>query len=405
VKKSLIGDWLISFIKIEININKMEIKLYNAECLEKLKDLKDNSVDSIVTDPPAGISFMGKAWDGDKGGRDQWIAWMQEIATECNRVLKAGGHALVWAIPRTSHWTATSWENAGFEVRDIVAHIFGTGFPKSLNIGKSVDKLQGNVRKEINYKYQSRIPNGRSGLGISGNNNLQIRKQNGDTKGNSKWEGWGTALKPAREDWILLRKPLSEKTIASNVLKWGCGGINIDGSRVMTEEDTSRKCTTKGHFGSDKIEQRTNGGNTQGRFPANIILDDSDEVLAGFPNTKGKGSTARFFYCAKASKSDRNEGCEDMQEKQKWAKGGTGTGISDRENVMNKNFHPTIKSTKLMQYLVKLITPINGTCLDPFMGSGSTGKACILEGFGFIGIEREEDYFNIAKARINNVKK
>ena len=387
----------------------MEIKLYNAECLEKLKDLKDNSVDSIVTDPPAGISFMGKAWDGDKGGRDQWIAWMQEIATECNRVLKAGGHALVWAIPRTSHWTATSWENAGFEVRDIVAHIFGTGFPKSLNIGKSVDKLQGNVRKEINYKYQSRIPNGRSGLGISGNNNLQIRKQNGDTKGNSKWEGWGTALKPAREDWILLRKPLSEKTIASNVLKWGCGGINIDGSRVMTEEDTSRKCTTKGHFGSDKIEQRTNGGNTQGRFPANIILDDSDEVLAGFPYTKSgggdkipkkddimfgvkrnnirdkkfkntvsnQGSAARFFYCAKANKLDREIG----------------------------NNHPTIKSTKLMQYLVKLITPINGTCLDPFMGSGSTGKACILEGFGFIGIEREEDYFNIAKARINNVKK
>ena len=176
-----------------------------------LKKIPDNSIDSIVTDPPAGISFMGRGWDTDKGGRDHWIAWMQEVATECKRVLKPGGHAFVWAIPRTSHWTATAWENAGFEIRDVVAHIFGSGFPKSLNIGKAVDKLQGNEREIVG---ETRI--GKTSMGdASGwdtSENMKAIKESGSvniTKGTSEWEGWGTALKPAREDWLLMRKPLS----------------------------------------------------------------------------------------------------------------------------------------------------------------------------------------------------
>jgi hypothetical protein len=192
-----------------------------------LKKIPDNSIDSIVTDPPAGISFMGRGWDTDKGGRDHWIAWMQEVATECKRVLKPGGHAFVWAIPRTSHWTATAWENAGFEIRDVVAHIFGSGFPKSLNIGKAVDKLQGNERKTVGKDKSGSERNCMAGDFTGGEYDL--------TKGTSEWEGWGTALKPAREDWLLMRKPIESKTVAENCLKWGTGGINIDESRVETQ--------------------------------------------------------------------------------------------------------------------------------------------------------------------------
>lgn len=194
-----------------------------------LKKIPDNSIDSIVTDPPAGISFMSRGWDSDKGGRDHWIAWMCEVATECKRVLKPGGHAFVWAIPRTSHWTATAWENAGFEIRDVVAHIFGSGFPKSLNIGKAVDKLQGNEREVVGDNPNDRSSHGKNAISMCNSVDGKI------TKGTSEWEGWGTALKPAREDWILMRKPIESKTVAQNVLKYGTGGINIDESRVFTE--------------------------------------------------------------------------------------------------------------------------------------------------------------------------
>ena len=191
---------------------------------------------------------MGRGWDTDKGGRDHWIAWMQEVATECKRVLKPGGHAFVWAIPRTSHWTATAWENAGFEIRDVVAHIFGSGFPKSLNIGKAVDKLQGNEREDVGESK-------RHGGGIVGNgSSYELPPTTPNiTKGTSPWEGWGTALKPAREDWLLMRKPIESKTVAENVLKYGTGGINIDESRVEYQGEADKasaipqgRITTKG---------------------------------------------------------------------------------------------------------------------------------------------------------------
>lgn len=241
-----------------------------------LKKIPDNSIDSIVTDPPAGISFMGRGWDTDKGGRDHWIAWMQEVATECKRVLKPGGHAFVWAIPRTSHWTATAWENAGFEIRDVVAHIFGSGFPKSLNIGKAVDKLQGNERNIVGKSDSKGI---KSGAG-----NYIGDKYDCDgydlTKGTSEWEGWGTALKPAREDWLLMRKPLAEKSVALNVLKYGTGGINIDESRVGTSDklqvlhnETGEKDLMGNMKGKDATGRKIYFVDSGlGRFPANIIL-------------------------------------------------------------------------------------------------------------------------------------
>lgn len=352
------------------------------DALEQLKILEDNSIDSLVTDPPAGISFMAKAWDDDKGGRKQWIEWMSSVMKEALRVLKPGAHGLVWAIPRTSHWTATALEDAGFEIRDVVTHLFGTGFPKSMNLG----------------------------------------------------EGRGTALKPASEHWILVRKPTTEKTVAANVLKHGTGGINIDASRIGTEvRQNAQKDTASwsGNNWSGKPQKSTGQyKEVTGRFPANLILSHNPdcvevgskeiktdshmadkvigfgsrqyngkenepirkytEVVAVFECTDDcavamldeqsghsvSGGASRFFYVAKASKKDK--------------------GII--------NTHPTVKSRSLMTYLIKLITPPNGIVLDPFMGSGSTGVAAKETGFNFIGIEKEKEYFDIAESRINDIK-
>lgn len=265
-----------------------------------LKKIPDNSIDSIVTDPPAGISFMGRGWDTDKGGRDHWIAWMQEVATECKRVLKPGGHAFVWAIPRTSHWTATAWENAGFEIRDVVAHIFGSGFPKSLNIGKAVDKLLGNER-EVTGSYK--VPDIKGDAYGTMNEkqggsykNIEVNK----TKGTSEWEGWGTALKPAREDWILMRKPLAEKTVAQNVLKYGTGGINIDESRVEGQWEGSTRTNTpftnnvySGGWNKIETEQHP-----QGRFPANLILTfaENEYIIKEEITNEQKQNALKWIY-------------------------------------------------------------------------------------------------------------
>ena len=225
------------------------IKLMFGDCLEKMGEIESNSVDSIVTDPPAGISFMGKEWDHHKGGRDEWIKWMQSIAIEALRVIKPGGHALVWTIPRTSHWTATAWENAGFEVRDSIAHVFGSGFPKSANISKNIDKAAGAERKVIseiktksggmahisktNAEHGFR-PSAYNGHSLDDDAKNVIQQTEPATNEAKQWDGWGTALKPAREDWLLLRKPLGEKTIAANVLKYGAGAINIDKTKVLS---------------------------------------------------------------------------------------------------------------------------------------------------------------------------
>lgn len=384
--------------------------LINDDCLIALKSLPDNSVDSLVTDPPAGISFMGKDWDKDKGGRDQWIAWMTEVMQECLRVMKPGAHGLVWAIPRTSHWTATALENAGFEVRDVVTHLFGSGFPKSLDISKAIDKAAGKERTEVIGQKHCGLHH-RGGSNSFTDDNWKAENRDGDyvnitapaTPEAKQWQGFGTALKPASEHWILVRKPCSEKTVAANVLKHGCGGINIDGCRIgiSSDDPNHRKPSVEWqnadnpnvtHFGSGgrPIENL----NTQGRFPANLLLshtlfcddecDDSCPVRlldeqSGVSKGGNRGQqikrfrgASRFFYVAKASKRERGEG----------------------------NSHPTVKPQKLMQYLITLITPPNGTVLDPFAGSGSTLVAAKALGFKFIGIEREKEYFDIATRRV-----
>ena len=393
----------------------------NDDCLTALKNLPQNTIDSLVTDPPAGIAFMDKEWDKDKGGRDHWIEWFAEVMQECNRVLKPGAHGFVWALPRTSHWTATALENAGFEIRDIVTHVFGSGFPKSHNISKAIDKKFGVDREVIGEKispYTStnrnkNITMGKHKVAVS-DSGYEVHKITAPATDQAKQhDGWGTALKPASEHWILIRKPF-KGTVADNVLKHGTGGINIDASRVGSEnlsKQWDRKWNeNQGELGKRYSQKSREGGKVvpNGRFPANFIcsgearemLDEQSGVLKSgdlSPNNNvkqstgwsggsqadrvksvfksNKGGASRFFYCAKASKSERGA----------------------------DNNHPTVKAQKLMRYLITMVTPQGGTVLDPFMGSGSTGVAAKTLGFNFIGIEKEKEYFCIAKARIESI--
>lgn len=344
-------------------------RIFNGDCLKVLRTLPGDSVDSLVTDPPAGIAFMGKEWDEDKGGSKQWIAWMSEVMSECLRVMKPGAHGFVWAIPRTSHWTATALEDAGFEIRDVVTHLFGSGFPKSLDISKAVDKQAGSKREVID-SYQRK---GRSS-GILGKETEITRDITLPSSTEAKqWQGWGTALKPASEHWVLIRKPCSEKTVAANVLKWGCGGINIDVSRIGADKIQSNAYRSKGKEGCLSLPgEASQSGNVYsssthtGRFPANLILDEVAAEMLGEPS--------RFFYCAKPSKREKNAGCD-------------------------VNPHPTVKSTTLMTYLIKLVTPSEGTLLDCFGGSGTTLIAAHMNRFASIVIEKQPEYCDIILAR------
>ena len=397
--------------------------------IEELKKFPDNYFGSVVTDPPYGLSFMGKKWDYDVPSVELW--------KEVFRVLKEGGHLLAFAGTRTQHRMAVNIEDAGFEIRDMIAWVYGSGFPKSHNIGKAVDKLQGNEREilgEIRQRANS----------VSSNIKMNASKEKTEkiTKGYSEWEGWGTALKPALEPITMARKPF-KTTVAENVLKNGVGGINIDGCRVETKENLNggafsnnrEKSTNKIYGEFDRIKEDFE--QPAGRFPANFIHDGSDEVKDLFPNSKdgvavkknldgriynkiqnwghkakksdnigynSSGSASRFFYCAKASKQDREEGLEDFEEKENigaLSDAGKNTLQDRRKGNPRKNTHPTVKPTDLMRYLVRLVTPKNEIVLDCFMGSGSTGKACALEGLSFVGIDLDKDYCKIAKARID----
>ena len=352
----------------------------NADCLDAMKRMPDNCVDAVVTDPPYGLSFMGKNWDHGVPGVEFW--------KEALRVAKPGAHLLSFGGTRTFHRIACAIEDAGWEIRDCIMYIYGSGFPKSMDISKAIDK-----------------------------------KKTGNVEGAKKWDGWGTCLKPAYEPVIMARKPL-EGTVVNNVLKYGTGGINIDECRgpYESEEDkdsarpqgraTAKVGALAGGVENDRERTEFTVKQTNGRFPANIIHDGSEDVVELFPdnvkggtwnNTKGArhfenngkpteytnkgsdrsvGSAARFFYCAKASKSEKGK----------------------------DNPHPTVKPLELMKYLIKMVAPENALVLDPFMGSGSTGVAAIQIGRRFLGVEKEEEYFNYAKKRIedalqNNEKK
>jgi len=374
-------------------------KLYNGNMLDMLDIIEPCSIDAIITDPPYELNFMNKGWD------NSGIAFQKETWKKCFQVLKSGGYLLAFGGSRTSHRIACAIEDAGFEIRDTIMWLYGSGFPKSMNIGLAIDK-KGNIEHE--------------------------------------WQGWGTALKPSYEPIIIARKPC-EGTCVDNVLKYGVGGINIDECRVATEENIQSHNYTQnsGIYGkyNKNIESHSTG---TGRFPANTILTyddtDFDEVCGGMPETKGSGETrkntsgtnvvfgtynphcsqnsiwgdsgsaARYFYCAKASKRDRDEGLENF-EPQKGIRSNAPRENEEIKTKPRKNIHPTVKPTSLMQYLVRLVTPKNGIILDPFNGSGSTGKAVMYENkdrnanYKYIGIELTEEYLPITQARIEYAQK
>lgn len=391
------------------------------DCLEVMRQMPDNCVDSIVTDPPYGIRFMGKSWDGadiektfreantdaasrDKTGRaaaagkydlrpdanKAFQYWTEQWAAEALRVLKPGGYLLCFASTRTYHRMATGVEDAGFEIRDQLGWMFGSGFPKSHN---------------------------------------------------GEWGG--TALKPAWEPICMARKPLIG-TVEVNWREHGTGALNIDGCRIEGESTLREKAAGPGQFPheDDAWEPKAvTVGSDVGRWPANLIHDGSAEVVALFPQSAGQqgdvrgtepsgvtngiygdfagrvassarndaGSAARFFYCAKASSEDRNEGMYGFTPKQQdeGRKAGNPGGDNPRNRGVHerKNHHPTVKPTDLMRYLCRLVTPLGGIVLDPFMGSGSTGRAAVLEGFQYIGCERDAGYIEIARARIDSARR
>lgn len=387
----------------------MEInKIYNGDCLEVLKEFPDNSIDAIITDPPYGISFMGKKWDYDVPSIPIW--------EECLRVLKPGGYLLAFAGTRTQHRMAVRIEDAGFEIRDMIAWVYGSGFPKSFNIAKAIEaeekygKSGTRTLRQIEQDgdgetYELKGTNN----GILGESRVYSRKRYSPQGIAAKWDGWGTALKPALEPITLARKPISEKSIAENVLKWGTGGINIDGCRVgFSKKEPDKREQSKYTASLSAIDNMSMY--KQGRFPANLIHDGSDEVVELFPETTsgymsselhnrtstespngiyGKynvpetfetfgdsGSAARFFYCAKVSPSERGD-----------------------------NKHPTVKPLMLMEYLVKLVTRDNYIVLDPFAGSGSTIIACKNLNRNYIGIELDKEYVQIINKRLSKFNK
>ena len=395
--------------------------LINGDCRTVMAAMEENSVDAIVCDPPYGLSFMGKGWDHGVPGKEFWV--------EALRVAKPGAHLLAFGGTRTFHRLAVAIEDAGWEIRDTVMWVYGSGFPKSLDVSKAIDKAAGAVREVTG-------PSPRHGGGVPGaGSSYELPPEAHmltapSTDAAKQWQGWGTALKPAWEPIILARKPLVG-TVAANVQQFGTGGLNIDGCRIEGVKGTpaSPRRAEQGAAYSDLGNDPGTGSGWDanvGRWPANLIHSGEPEVLACFPDSKGQladvshtapsaktsnvygamkregeasqdsdnegevgfkmkpgarrldsGSAARFFYCAKASKSDRDSG-----------------GM--------KNIHATVKPNSLMKYLCRLVTPSNGTVLDPFMGSGSTGKAALQEGFKFVGIEldKEHGYFDIACARI-----
>ena len=435
----------------------MKTQLIKGDCIEEMKKMPENSVDAIITDPPYGLEFMGKNWDkfkeghniaGGDTGKDTPYArskptpafyqltnnekyvmqdFFKRFGLEAIRVLKPGSFMLVMGGTRTYHRMVCGVEDAGFEIRDTIMWLYGSGFPKSLNVSRNIDK--GLCEKEGKHFFSEPTEEQKKKFPIW--HVCDYKKID---------KGWGTSLKPACEPIVVARKPLSEKNIALNVLKWGTGGLNIDESRIEHREDLSKKGdehkldTQKQGWGFKSVDR-----DNQGRFPANIILDEEagkmlDEqtgelksgdncirqkegffVEHGGLGKKGdiqitygdKGGASRFFYCAKTSRSERNFGLDDFEEKPRAEINkmmgnpeGFLTGSGNERTKVWKNNHPTVKPIKLMEYLIKLVTRPEAVVLDPFVGSGTTAIACLNLNRQFIGIEKEEEYIKIAEARI-----
>jgi DNA modification methylase len=410
--------------------------VYVGDCREQLKHLADNSVDSVVTDPPYELGFMGKSWDSTG------IAYDVTVWEECLRVLKPGGHLLAFGGSRTYHRLGVAIEDAGFEIRDTIAWISSKTFPKSLNVSKAIDKKLGAERQVVGKDIAG------NGLGLLDRNSTiggEFDLTAPSTPEAKQWSGWGTGLKQVVEPVVLGRKPFGKGvTVAGNVLAWGVGGLNIDATRVKFEEgevDFSKQqkqgADNPLRIGGAKPGDVVQMWKPEGRWPANVILDEVsagllDEqsgvskvggagqskngdggVFGGGNNSElnhygDSGGASRFFYVAKASKRDRNEGLEDLDYSRVGSFNGNvdvtpGRKIGanpDQPNLPGKNHHPTVKPTQLMRYLIKLVTPPGGTVLDPFTGSGSTGKAALLDGFKFVGVELTEEYLPIIEGRL-----
>jgi DNA modification methylase len=476
----------------------------NADCRDALRGMADNTVDAVVTDPPYELGFMGKSWDASG------IAYDIDLWREVLRVLKPGGHLLAFGGSRTYHRLACAIEDAGFEIRDQIMWVYGSGFPKSLDVSKAIDKVNGDPNRlhkftqwmrttgltarqlddltgtnmgghYLTAKSQPAIPTAalwqvirphiadvpdwvdelvdriEAEREVIGKRNVPIGHSfagstyGGDSSNKEvavtipslpeaqRWSGWGTALKPAHEPIVVARKPL-DGTVAANVLKHGVAALNIDGCRIGTDDHI--KITTNNNIKGNAYRSDTSGRdrdtvytpNSAGRWPANFIHDGSDEVTELFPETSAGarpakankptgehyeggwgpisdgervtfegGSAARFFYCAKAGKKERNAGLDDMPLRVAGGMQGQNDG-SMGTITMNQNHHPTVKPITLMRYLCRLITPPGGTVLDPFTGSGTTGIAATQEGFDFIGIEQDPEYTKIALTRIQHHK-
>ncbi len=530
-------------------IDNMLNTVIHGDNLEVMRTMPDNYVDTVITDPPAGIGFMGKSWDKAKGGRDQWIAWLAEIMAECLRVTKPGGVLLCWSIPRTSHWTGMAIENAGWQIVDKIAHLFGSGFPKSLDISKAIDKgvaadgdrLIDKLRELQNVLNQKRQTNNLTLkdmnriLGAPENSGLAAHKfcdktqpqfltrkqfeilkpllglgeyedqmfdriereivgqgKAGLTKGEictfagtpefdittpatplaKLWHGWGTALKPSREDWYLAYKPV-DGTYAANAERWGVAGLWIDGGRISGEPTPINKLKNWSGFGQEIKPEYEAQINTKGRFPSNTILSCTcgdiepwEEWIAKTGNHGGtrreweslktahtadcpvrmldeqsgirpaggkvtgrqasrtgdtgiyghyegkenspfydSGGASRFFYCAKSSRAERNAGCEGMEygPPPASARSQPADGRQTALGLPRQNHHPTVKPLALMEYFCNLTkTPTGGVVLDPFAGSGTTGKAAYRTGRDYILIEKEIESVEIARARIHH---
>ena len=417
-------------------------KVLQGDCREVMFTLEAESVDAIVTDPPYELGFMGKSWDASG------VAFDPETWRHALRVLKPGGHLLAFSGSRTYHRMACAIEDAGFEIRDQIMWVYGSGFPKSHDVSKAIDREAGAEREVISENRNWRKTASEIAC-PQGPNQANITVP--ATTEAHRWQGWGTALKPAHEPIVVARKPF-KGTVAANVLAHGTAALNIDGCRVVIDPNdpniihTESRGGTATKFTGTAFNNGKAGGelgrgptlqHPSGRWPANFIHDGSDEVLRLFPETapskaaqrgavkifeQGEGqwigvstdrghddaggSAARFFYCPKASKRDREDGLDDHDDRilNRTNPGGIENDPKWAPRV-RKNNHPTVKPTDLMRYLCRLVTPPGGLVLDPFTGSGSTGRGAVLEGFRFLGIEMDPGYREIAIARIESVER
>lgn len=403
--------------------------LHHGDCLAWLRTLPSESVDAIVTDPPAGIAFMGKAWDHHKGGRTEWVAWLADVMRECLRVLKPGGHALVWSLPRTEHWTTCAVEDAGFEIRDGVYHLCAQGWPKSLDVSKAIDAAAGAERDVVRTPVTAKPlfsgadrPWKEAALERGYHEHAGKDAVTEDAK---RWQGWGSALKPAVERWVLARKPIAG-TIANNVLAHGTGALNIDGCRVECDARPLIRSTGDGPrrngFRDAGSGSRAAGETSLGRWPSNVVLshaetcgDECDEACPvreldrqsgvtghdGAPQvteSRGLGYQGSRSSAMTMKYNDRGGASRFFPVFHPFGYFGKAKSASQRGGKENR--HPTVKNVDLMRWLVRLITPRGGLVLDAFGGSGTTGVAALLEGMRFAAAEADADSYETACKRL-----